>query len=85
VTAKPAKSSVTALLTRRGWQPSEFRDDDGFTVSTLERGVICVEYDPGVLSVDPAAALAAMAEALSAEGWMVSENGRRVLVSGGNQ
>jgi hypothetical protein len=80
VTAKPTVTSVTRVLTARGWIPRG-TGLDGFTVSTLEGGVICVQYHPGPFPVDPDVVLAAMARVLSAEGWLVTDNGQRVLVS----
>lgn len=81
MTAELTPSAVTALLYAKGWIPRKPGGADGFTVGTLEGGVLSVEYHPGQLPIDPAAVLTAMAERLAAQGWLVTDNGRRILVS----
>ena len=83
MTAKPTVTSVTRALTARGWIARSPGGTDGFTVGILEGGVISVQYHPGPYPVDPEVVHAAMSRYLSAEGWLVTDNGQRVLVSGG--
>jgi hypothetical protein len=81
MSGKPTIATVTAILTRAGW-PAASPGSDGFMVGVLDGGVICVQYRTGSLPIRKDAALAAMADVLSMQGWKVTDAGR-VLVSEG--